>query len=228
MTKPRFAPWRRRGFLQTTLLSLGSFLPGISSAAGRCVNTPSTEDGPLYPAEEMPWSSDLTTVAGQDGVASGQIAYLFGQVKNVACEPVSDATVEIWQADSKGYYKHPRHTAPEGLDPCFQYFGKVRVDSEGRYLIKTIVPSWYRIFDIERAAHIHMKVRSPSNGVLTSEVYFPGTDQDHKRETDPVYQSRRNKDLLIVPEDGRQQDLGLDLPNDPDVAYCRFDVMYRL
>lgn len=228
MKRPSIRAWRRRRFLKAAAFSLGTLSPGLSFAAGRCQLTPATEDGPLYPAQDIPWISDLTTVAGVQGSAAGQVAYLFGQVKNVECLPVSDATVEIWQADSKGYYRHPRHTAPEGLDPCFRYFGKVKVDAEGRYLLKTIVPSWYRIFDIERAAHIHMKIRSPANGVLTSEVYFPGDDQDAKRETDPVFQSRRNREMLIVSADGQRQDLGLEIPAEADAAYCRFDVMYRL
>ena len=217
--------WKRRRFLKATAVTTSALLsPKLAAAA--CEITPSTEDGPLYPAEEIPWVSDLTTVSGRPGVASGQIAYLFGQVKNAECHPVADAIVEIWQADDKGYYRHPRHMAPEGLDPCFRYFGKVRVDDEGRYLIKTIVPSWYRIFDIERAAHIHMKVRSATNGVLTSEIYFSGEDQDQKRETDPVFQSRRQKEKLIINRSSPVD--GFDIPEEDGAAYCRFDVMYRI
>lgn len=221
--------WKRRKFIKATAGSATVLLPpGVASAIESCKVIPSTEDGPLYPAEDIPWLSDLTVVPGQPGSAAGQVVYLFGTIRSVDCQPTSDATVEIWQADNKGYYKHPRHTAPEGLDPSFQYFGKVKVDDSGRYLIKTIKPKWYRIFDIERAAHIHIKVRSPLNGVYTSEVYFSGDDQDALRDADPVFQSRRSKEMLIADRNSSIGGFGLDVPTDDDAAYCNFDVTYRL
>lgn len=221
--------WKRRKFIKATAGSASIVLaPGVASALENCVVVPSTEDGPLYPAENIPWLSDLTVVPGQSGTAAGEVVYLFGTISSVDCQPASDAIVEIWQADNKGYYKHPRHTAPEGLDPSFQYFGKVKVDSAGRYLIKTIKPKWYRIFDIERAAHIHIKVRSPLNGVYTSEVYFSGEDQETLRDADPVFQSRRSKEMLIADRNSPIEDFGVDIPADENSAYCRFDVTYRL
>ena len=229
MKQTKLWSWRRRGFLKASAgWASVLFAPKVVTAAGRCEVTPTTEDGPLYPAEEIPWASDLTTMPGRSGTARGQIAYLFGQIKSVDCRPVSDATVEIWQADDNGYYKHPRHTAPDGLDPNFRYFAKVRTDAAGRYMIKTIVPKWYRIFDIDRAAHIHVKVRSPNHGVVTSEIYFSGTDQDELRERDPVYQSRRDKEKLIVQRDGYLPDTELHASLEEDAAYCNFDVMYKI
>lgn len=222
-------PWQRRSFLKAAAGSAGALLtPKLASAANSCEITPSTEDGPLYPAEDIPWASDLTTMPGRSGVAEGQVAYLYGQIKSFDCRPVSDATIEIWQADNKGYYKHPRHPSPEGLDPNFRYFAKVRTDAAGRYMIKTIVPKWYRIFDIDRAAHIHVKVRSPNNGVVTSEIYFSGADQDELRAGDRVYQSRMNKEKLIVQRASEIDDLGVDLPFEKGAAFCNFDVMYKI
>ena len=225
-------PVKRRRFLAAaTSAAAGLFGTKLAAAAGVCSTTPATEDGPLYPAENIPWAKDLTRVPGRSGVAAGEIAYLYGQVVDVDCKPVSDATVEIWQADNRGYYKHPRHSAPDGLDPSFRYFAKHRTDSEGRYAFKTIVPKWYRIFDIERAAHVHIKVRSPSNGVLTSEVYFSGADQDALRTRDPVFQSRRNKDqLIVVRQTENDDDIEVAQNRLPDerAVYCNFDVAYRL
>lgn len=229
MAGDKIRTWKRRKFIKATAGSACILLPaGVASAAESCAIVPSTEDGPLYPVENIPWLSDLTVVPGQPGTASGQIVYLFGTINSVDCQPAADATVEIWQADSKGYYRHPRHTAPEGLDPAFQYFGKVRVDAAGRYLIKTIKPSWYRIFDIERAAHIHMKVRSARNGVYTSEVYFSGEDQDALQLADPVFQSRRGKEMLIADRNSPIDGFGIDIPMEENAAYCNFDVTYRL
>ena len=231
---PNAKPWsrERRRVLKAGATWAGACLsPGLATAAGRCVVTPATEDGPLYPAADIPWASDLTRVPGQAGIAKGQIAYLFGQVKNAACDPVTDAVVEIWQADSNGYYKHPRHTAPKGLDPNFRYFAKVRTDAAGRYMLKTLVPKWYRIFDIDRAAHIHVKVRSPQNGVVTSEIYFSGEDQDELRERDPVYQSRRQKEQLVARHmsaaPAHWSQIAPQEPDD-DAVFCNVDIAYRI
>lgn len=95
-------------------------------------------------------------------------------------------------------------------------------------MIKTIVPKWYRIFEIDRAAHIHMKVRSRLNGVFTSEVYFSGDDQDALRDGDRVYQSRLGKEQLVVDSTSSTKDFGLAIPSDSAAAYCRFDVMYKI
>ena len=183
--------------------------------------------GLFIPSKEIPFVSDLTRVGGGGGVAEGRHVYLFGQVMNADCQPATDATVEIWQADSRGQYKHPQHSTPEDLDPHFEYFGKVRVDDQGRYLIKTVLPKWYRIFEIDRAEHVHMRIRSPANGVLTTEVYFVGEEADARRSGDRVYQSIENKEKLILATDSREDDIGLDIPGEADTAYCRFDVTYR-
>ena len=155
--RPAARPW------QTSCALDGAQTPRavhrLAAAAGVCSTTPATEDGPLYPAENIPWAKDLTRVPGRSGVAAGEIAYLYGRVVDVDCKPVSDATVEIWQADNRGYYKHPRHSAPDGLDPSFRYFAKHRTDSEGRYAFKTIVPKWYRIFDLLLFQHFVLTIR---------------------------------------------------------------------
>lgn len=228
MTIKRYFSMKRRDFFGVAAASLSLPATRIASAADGCEMTPATDDGPLYPVEEIPWVNDLTRVEGGDGVARGRHAWLFGQVRNSECQPVSDATVEIWQADSDGQYKHPRHTKPEDLDPNFGYFGKVRVDDRGRYRIKTVLPKWYRIFEIDRAEHIHIKVRSPANGVLTTEVYFEGDGSDARRSGDRVYQGLRNREKLILATDDRENEIDLDIPDEADAAYCRFDMMYRI
>ena len=161
----------RRRFLAVPLASAAICLNNGVFAATTCNVTPTTEDGPLYPPDPFPWVSDLTRAHGKAGVAVGQPLYIYGQVLNHFCEPVSDAIIEIWQADNNGFYKHPRAIAPgaidpfweitlDQLDPFFKYFSKVKTDKDGHFSLKTIVPRWYRVFNINRAAHIHFKVRS--------------------------------------------------------------------
>ncbi|MGI9295851.1 MAG: hypothetical protein ACR2PS_17860 [Pseudomonadales bacterium] len=229
MKKQRY--WRpdRRSMVKATAVSAGVLLaPQLAQGAEICSATPTTEDGPLYPATDIPWSADMTRVPGKAGKAHGDVVYLYGQINSVNCEPVTDAVIELWQADNKGYYKHPRHTAPEALDPHFQYFAKAHTDAVGRYLIKTIVPKWYRIFDIDRAAHIHIKVHSPENGVITSEIYFSGADQEVLRENDPVFQSRYEKEKLIAERHTDIDSAGLSVSLAQGETICGFDMKYEL
>ncbi len=74
-------------------------------------------------------------------------------------KPVRGASVEVWQADINGRYKHPRIQNQHELDPFFMYFASVKTKEDGLYLFKTIVPRWYSFLGIFRAPHIHIKVK---------------------------------------------------------------------
>ncbi len=227
----------RRRLLATPLVA-ASFIGSNNTLAGNiCKTTPTTEDGPLYPPQVIPLASDLTQVPGKKGIAKGQALYIYGQVLNHRCEPIVDATVEIWQADINGYYKHPRAIAPGAidpfweitagqLDPYFRYFSQVKSDDEGRYKLKTIIPRWYNVFGINRAAHIHFKARSISNGVMTTEMYFPGDEQAELQANDRVYQSRYQRSELIVSLEDNAPDIVWSLPDDSHALYSRFDLVF--
>lgn len=220
---------RRRDVIKVAAAWTGTCLaPAGASTANGCRATPSADEGLLYPAENIAWTNDLTRIPDGTGVARGQAIYLQGQITCPKFKPVNDAVVEIWQADSKGYYKHPRHWSPAILDPNFRYFGKVRCDQHGRYSIKTISPGGYSSFGIERAAHVHIKVRSRNHGILTSEIYFSGAEQDKRRAYDPVFQSRRHKELLIAKRSGRFPDPRIPLEFCGSATVCNFDVVYSL
>jgi protocatechuate 3,4-dioxygenase alpha subunit len=63
-----------------------------------------------------------------------------GRVRDGASAPISDALVEIWQANARGQYRHPLdpdHTPPEAP---FDGFGRTSTDDEGRYSFATIKP----------------------------------------------------------------------------------------
>lgn len=167
--------------------------------------TPFTEDGPLYPPVPFPRSSDMTN----GGLAAGTPLSLQGHVYDFRRQPVANALVEVWQADSNGYYTHPRAIGPDALDPYWQitpdqldsnflYFSSVETDASGHYAFKTIVPRWYHVLGTDRAAHIHMKVRSEQNGVVTTEIYFSGEEQDGLRGRDRVFGTRLDEAALVV------------------------------
>jgi protocatechuate 3,4-dioxygenase beta subunit len=195
--------------------------------------TPTTEDGPLYPPEPIPRRADLTN----GGKAKGELLILMGVIHDHRRTPVSGAIVEIWQSDNNGYYDHPRARGSDALDeywkiersdldPNFSYFGSVETDTNGVYWFQTIIPLSYRVFGFDRAAHIHMKVRSINHGVLTTEVYFPGDDEKANRDGDRVFQSRQQKSGLIVAFTDYKEHMLVGVPELDTAKYCRRDIFF--
>jgi protocatechuate 3,4-dioxygenase alpha subunit len=70
----------------------------------------------------------------------GQHVRLGGRVLDGDGVPVTDALVEIWQADANGRYAHPEDTREVPLTPGFRGFGRVPTDAEGRFRFCTIKP----------------------------------------------------------------------------------------
>lgn len=141
---------------------------------------PPIAEGPFYPppayrARSVDWDADLTTVGGRspDGQprprASGEHLDLFGPVIDADGRIVDGAEVEIWQCDAFGSYRHPRG-AGDRVDDGFQGFGATRSDARGIYRFRTIRPAPYP----GRTPHIHVKIRHPSFGELTSQLFVAG------------------------------------------------------
>ena len=98
-----------------------------------------------------------------------------GTIMNTRCEPIPNATLDIWQVDNQGHYD----------DAGFRLRGKLRTDAKGRYEIRTIVPPAYPAgANFMRAAHIHLKLSAPGTPVFTTEMYFEG---DPHRVTDRMW-----------------------------------------
>ena len=195
--------------------------------------TPPTEDGPLYPSVDIPVRSDLT----RGGKAVGRPLVLMGVVLDFRRNPVPDTRVEIWQADSNGYYDHPRARGEDALDDYwkisegdldagFSYFGATHTNTEGVYWFRTIIPRWYHVFGTDRAAHIHLKMKNIDNGVLTSELYFPGSEEDTHRNNDRVYGSRRQQGDLIVELQESSNERSAGVPLVEGAQYCRKDLAF--
>ena len=150
--------------------------PRLAIAAG----LPRMTDGPFYPplayrARSVDWDADLTTVRGNapDGQplprARGEHLDLRGAVLDADGRVVDGAEVEIWQCDAVGSYRHPRG-AGDRVDIGFQGFGSTRTDARGVYRFRTIRPVPYP----GRTPHIHVKLRHPTFGEVTSQLFVAG------------------------------------------------------
>src|SRR5882672_1585537 len=175
----------RREILMMSAVLAGSgvvFSPKFVAAEAALQRTPDQILGPFYPLSELPQTSDLTRVSGRSGRAEGQILNVMGKVLNLAGEPVRNAKVEIWQANSHGRYTHPSDPNPAPLDTNFDGFAVLATDAEGRYRFTTIKPAAYPTGpNSMRPAHIHFQVTRKQDRLVT-QLYFEG---DPNNATDP-------------------------------------------
>ena len=127
------------------------------------------------------------------GAPLGERIVVTGRLVEEDGRPVSNALVEVWQANAAGRYRHDadRHAAP--LDPNFGGAGRALTDADGRYEFVTVKPGaypWKNHPNAWRPAHIHFSVLGRAfSSRLVTQMYFPGDPlQDH----DPIFQSVRD------------------------------------
>ena len=163
----------RRQFV-ATMLALPALHLGAQTPMPRRL-TPSQTEGPFYPVA-LPQDNDSDLLRnGTLSYTRGQPTWVEGVVSDQDGKPVRGAQVEIWQCDEAGHYHHPRDGSH--ADPAFQGFGRVSVDSDGRYRFRTIRPVAYA----GRTPHIHVKVKLASRLLLTTQLYVhgdPGNNRD--------------------------------------------------
>lgn len=179
----------RRELLMASAALTGSglgFRAKSTAAQAAMQRTPDQILGPFYPLSELPHTSDLTRVPGRSGRAAGQVLNVMGRVLNLAGEPVRNAKVEVWQANTYGRYAHPRDTNRAPLDPNFQGAAVLTTDEGGWYRFKTIKPAAYPAGPtMMRPAHIHFQVSGRQDRLVT-QLYFEG---DPYNRADPFLNS---------------------------------------
>src|ERR1700742_1520773 len=164
----------------------------IAQTAGR--RTPEQILGPFYPLNTLGQNADLTKVPGRLGRAAGLVLNVVGQVLDLKGDPVRNAKVEIWQANTHGRYTHPSDHNPAPLDPNFEGSALLTTDNDGRYQFKTIKPAAYPAGPNRmRPAHIHFQVSGRQDRLVT-QMYFEG---------DPY--NKRDPFLNSAGEAGRQE-----------------------
>ena len=71
---------------------------------------------------------------------TGERVSIEGRVLDGDGLPVSDALIEIWQANAHGRYAHPEDKRDAPLEPGFTGFGRVATDDHGAFRLTTIKP----------------------------------------------------------------------------------------
>ena len=106
-----------------------------------------------------------------------------GQIRSVDGTPLAGGSVQLWHADSNGFYSQYAPGLPE-----WNLRGTFTTGEDGRFEITTVRPAPYQIptdgacgkliaaagWHAWRPAHLHVKVNAPGHEEVTAQLYFPG------------------------------------------------------
>jgi len=88
---------------------------------------------------------------------------------------VSDAVVEIWQANAAGKYAHPEDRQKQAQEKGFRGFGRIPTDARGRFRFSTVKPGRVPGPGGKQQAP-HLSVTVFMRGLLkqlSTRIYFP-------------------------------------------------------
>lgn len=145
--------------------------------------TPRTIEGPLYVAGAPVEKGFARLDDGSD--TTGHTLIMHGTVSGADGQPIPNATVEVWHANTKGFYSH---FDPTGEQQPFNMRRTIVTDAQGRYKFRSIVPVGYGCPPDgptqallnqlgrhgNRPAHIHFFVSAEGHRKLTTQINIDG------------------------------------------------------
>lgn len=223
---------RREAIQQIGLVGLGAAASacgagesgGSSDGGGieipsSCILTPRQVEGPYFVDTGLDRRDITEGLPGEPLTVRIQLVDV-----DLACEPISDAIVEVWHSDAAGVYSG--FTIDQGnlADVPDETFlrGFQTTDRSGRVEFQTIYPGWYPI----RTIHIHATALLGDGEQVTTQLYFDQATNDLVMSTPPYdgrgpQQTRNEDDRLSA---NARDDLMFDLDEDGD----RFVASYLL
>ena len=128
-----------------------------------------------------------------NGKAIGKKIKVYGKILDNKCKPISNAILDIWQANSFGKYNHQADLSQSKKDNNFNGYMRLLSDKNGEYSFNTILPGSYKVSkDFTRTPHIHFKITN-NKKQLTTQMYFKGYDMNEK---DFLFKSTINNNAL--------------------------------
>jgi protocatechuate 3,4-dioxygenase alpha subunit len=133
--------------------------------------TPSQTVGPFF----RPALIDAASANLVRDKTRGERMTIEGRVIDGDGAPVTDAMLEIWQANAEGKYDHPDDDQEKLIDPTFHGYGRTCTDERGAFSFRTIKPGSIPGIDGElQAPHINLSIFA--RGLLkrlVTRIYFP-------------------------------------------------------
>lgn len=155
--------------------AVAQVLPATPQCTSKSSQTQAIEEGPYF----KPSSPQRTSLI-ETGI-SGTKLIVTGYVLSTDCQPIKNALLDFWQADTNGQYDNTG----------FKLRGHQYTNENGLFYLETVVPGLYP----GRTRHIHVKVQAPNQAILTTQLYFPG---EARNQTDRIF----NQALLLQMQDG--------------------------
>lgn len=185
--------WQAVNFLQNGAGEFGLLMPGVGlehfldlfmdakdAQAGRSGGTPRTIEGPLYVEGAPLVESDANLTSDPDETGT---LYMGGRVTGPDGEPVQNAIVHVWHANSNGFYSH---FDPTGEQTPFNNRRRLKLGSDGHYAFQSKMPNGYSVppggaseqlmaalgRHGNRPAHVHFFIEAPGYRQLTTQINF--------------------------------------------------------
>ncbi|WP_411817215.1 dioxygenase [Hyphococcus sp. DH-69] len=198
--------WVAVKFLQDGVNEFGLIAPGIGiehfldlhmdakdAEAGLEGGTPRTIEGPLYVEGAPLIEGDLSKtndVNLTDDPDDAEDMVMSGQITGPDGEPVGNAIMHVWHANSKGFYSH---FDPTGAQSAFNNRRRIRLGKDGRYSFRSKMPSGYAVPPNgatdqlmkalgrhgNRPAHVHFFIEAPGYRTLTTQINFGDDPHAH-------------------------------------------------
>ncbi|HEY5879326.1 MAG TPA: dioxygenase [Nakamurella sp.] len=207
---------RQEFILLSDVLGVSMLVESLADNAGEQL-TQATVEGPFHmvasPLREL---GDDINVSGEPG----EPCLITGRVVDQDGVPVPGATVDVWQANSRGFYDVQR---PDEM-PQGELRGLFTTDADGRFHFQSIVPAHYPIptdgpvGDLLRAtgrhgfrpAHVHFEIAAPGMRTLTTHIFVTGSPY---LESDAVFGVKKSLIVDFAQIDDPARAAAAGLPN---------------
>jgi catechol 1,2-dioxygenase len=186
--------WLAMKYLVDSSAEIGLIVPGTGiehfldlymdakdAEAGLTGGTPRTIEGPLYVAGAPLVEGNVNLSTDPD--EGSTVLHMTGTVSGPDGEPVKDAIVHVWHANSKGWYSH---FDPTSEQTPFNNRRRIKLGKNARYAFHSKQPSGYSVPPEgaadklmqalgrhgHRPAHVHFFIEAPGYRTLTTQINF--------------------------------------------------------